>query len=70
MPSEDKTREGQDKLAQQDERIQRVRQKLGESSPGSAVKQELRREVREKGASQAARDNIKALKQRIRKRAQ
>lgn len=63
MGSDQKRQEDQEKLGEENEREERIRQGSHEDSFFNASERELRREMQEKSPGEAIRDDLKATKE-------
>jgi hypothetical protein len=63
MSTDPKREEDQEKLAEENEREERIREESEEGSFFSATEREFRREMQEKSPTEAVRDDLKATKE-------
>lgn len=65
MGSERARQEDQEKLEEETEREERIRQESRDGSFFKASEREMRREMQEKGPAEAMRDDLKATKEQV-----
>lgn len=65
MTSDHKREEDREKLKDQDEEVDRLREDARRDSKPAAAEKEMGREVREKGPAEAMKDDMKATKEQV-----